>query len=211
MTTGPCRFEPSLPCSGPFTLSVGGCNDECRGPVDLSKDENRGGKYPAREALRTATKPAAPETREEVMPVAQGVKGSSNIGMCDRCKKDGRKIGTSKHAPGKRLCVSCYVRAYKLSLQGRSLDEAGKDRVPRGESAKTPAPAPAKPKAPSKPKARPTPPVPPPATPCPDPLRPRRNPHRDRRAPGVFAPDSGRHHGAGVDGFAASGAVDGGC
>jgi len=134
--TGPCRFEPSLPCSGPFTLSVSDCNDEFRGPVDLSKDEKRGGVYPT----KREPKPAAPETREEAKTMAQGIKGTTRpTGKCDRCGKDGRKLGASRHAPGKRLCLSCSVRAYKLSKKGEALDAPGK--APAAAKAKSAEPS----------------------------------------------------------------------
>ena len=135
-----CRYESAVTCYGVGTHDI--CPPDCIGPVDLSKDVMRHGAYPT--TRDTKPKPAAP-AREEEKPVAQGVKGTGNpIGTCDRCGKDGRKLGTSKHAPGKRLCVSCSVRAYKLSLKGLALDDAEKDRGARKPTKPASAPEPVK-------------------------------------------------------------------
>lgn len=150
-----CRYEQG-PCTFPgamrrhFRCQDGSCPEQ-GGRVASRTQQDAPTRSDAHQ--HAPVKPDVPVTESEEVKMAQGVRGTSGpVGACDRCGKEA-KLGTSKHAPGKRLCVSCTVRAFKRSKQGLPLDESAARKAPEKRPAG--ASAPAKPTAPAKPRPEP--------------------------------------------------------
>jgi len=104
--TGPCRFEPVLPCTGAFTLSSPDCNDECRGPVQKTREP----------------KPAAPVTREEETTMPSSKKPTP--ATCPECKRPDQVLYNCKYQPGAKYCQRCNAKFANRAKNGHKPLEA---------------------------------------------------------------------------------------